>query len=65
MIALLGFIVHIVSYHPGVYGVVELLENITNQKGQCEADNMPQDIPFGHIHVLLAPGQEGRSGMLG
>jgi hypothetical protein len=54
----IGFVADIVADDPGVHRIIQLLEQIADEKGKGKGDDMPGDITFGHIHIpLFADGQ--------
>ena len=52
-----GFLAHVVAHHPGVHGVVELLEQVPQQQRHGEPDQEPIHVAPGHVHVPA--GEEG------
>lgn len=55
-----GVVGGVVAHHPGVNGIVKLLEDIAQQQRKSEGNNMEGDIALGHIHIL--PGFPGKGG---
>ena len=41
----------IVAYHPGVNGVIQLLEQISDEQRNSKGDDMAENIAFGHIYI--------------
>ena len=55
------------THHPGIHGVVQLLEDIAHQQRQRKQNNVTDDVSFRHVHILAPLGhrQVDRMGFTG
>ena len=51
-----GLLPHVVPHHPGVHGVIELLEQVAEEQRHGKADQQAVYVAAGHVHV--PPGEE-------